>query len=163
MASAGPILVTSDSPEDTDEEEEEEYKYKGPDDLFDAQADAKDEAFYSARSPETSDAVLSCPQCFRVVCMDCQQHERYENQYRAMFVMGITVDWNDNNRLRYDDARQGLIRTGTGSTRTGSKESTGTGGEWYYAVSCANCQTQVAALDMKDEVYHFFGCVASTS
>ena len=44
--------------------------------------------------PRTSDAVLSCPRCFTTVCMDCQQHERYANQFRAMFVMNIGVDWN---------------------------------------------------------------------
>jgi E2F-associated phosphoprotein len=32
----------------------------------------------------------------------------------------------------------------------------------YYTVCCANCQTQVAALDMTDEVYHFYGCLASS-
>jgi hypothetical protein len=44
--------------------------------------------------PRTSDAILSCPRCFTTVCMDCQQHERYANQFRAMFVMNIGVDWN---------------------------------------------------------------------
>jgi hypothetical protein len=31
----------------------------------------------------------------------------------------------------------------------------------YYTVCCASCQTTVASLDMTDEVYHFYGCVAS--
>jgi hypothetical protein len=35
------------------------------------------------------------------------------------------------------------------------------GSEYYYQTVCANCQTQVAALDMTDEVYHFYGCLAS--
>lgn len=34
-------------------------------------------------------------------------------------------------------------------------------GEYYYTVTCANCQTQVAVLDPVQEVYHFTGCVAS--
>ena len=51
--------------------------------------------------PRSSDAVLSCPCCFNIVCMDCQKHKRYPNQYRAMFVMGVVVDWN--NILVYDD------------------------------------------------------------
>jgi hypothetical protein len=29
----------------------------------------------SAYHPRNSDAVLSCPCCFQIVCMDCQQHE----------------------------------------------------------------------------------------
>ena len=44
--------------------------------------------------PRKTDAALSCPCCFQIVCMDCQRHERYSNQFRAMFVMNITVDWN---------------------------------------------------------------------
>jgi hypothetical protein len=31
----------------------------------------------------------------------------------------------------------------------------------YYTVCCASCQTTVASLDMTDEVYHFYGCLAS--
>ncbi len=42
-----------------------------------------------------------------VVCMDCQRHQRNLNQYRAMFVMGINVDWQ--NRLIYNDVQQALI------------------------------------------------------
>ena len=34
-----------------------------------------------------SDAILSCPLCFTTLCIDCQQHDTYDNQFRAMFVM----------------------------------------------------------------------------
>ena len=51
--------------------------------------------------PRNSDAVLSCPCCFAIVCMDCQRHVRYANQFRAMFVMNIGVSWHK--RLRWDD------------------------------------------------------------
>ena len=43
--------------------------------------------------PRNTDAVLSCPYCFHIVCMDCQRHTSYKNQYRAMFVMNILVRW----------------------------------------------------------------------
>ena len=33
--------------------------------------------------PRNSDAVLSCPCCFNIVCMDCQRHQKYINQFRA--------------------------------------------------------------------------------
>jgi len=46
-----------------------------------------------ALKPRSSDAVLSCPCCFHILCMDCQRHEKYSNQYRAMFVIDIAVDW----------------------------------------------------------------------
>ena len=38
-----------------------------------------------------SDAALSCPACFTLVCVDCQQHAKYKTQYRAMFVMNCTA------------------------------------------------------------------------
>lgn len=39
------------------------------------------------RSSHKSDALLSCPLCFTTLCIDCQQHAVYDNQFRAMFVM----------------------------------------------------------------------------
>jgi len=168
-----------------------------------------------ALKPRHSDAVLSCPCCFNIVCMDCQRHERYADQYRAMFVMGIAVKWTD--RLRYDDTVRGLVpvvessaatatpvapspssrsapdhaaargaaaaaarKTGGGGTLSSSnvvppdpvsapsQEEDGrlaageSGRPYYYKVCCAGCETQVAALDMTDEVYHFYGCLASS-
>jgi len=140
--------------------------------------------------PRNSDAVLSCPCCFNIVCMDCQRHERYANQFRAMFVMGIEVDWE--HRLIHNG--QALVRyelpspiqtadnaTSSSSTVTTScssivapdcqqfKKKNSMAGvtfadshpEYYYAVSCASCHTMVAALDMADEVYHFYDCLAS--
>ncbi|CAG0883887.1 unnamed protein product [Cyprideis torosa] len=40
-----------------------------------------------------SDAVLNCPCCMGMVCLDCQRHEIYSNQYRAMFVFNCKVDF----------------------------------------------------------------------
>lgn len=39
-----------------------------------------------------TDAILSCPCCFHMVCMDCQKHVKY-NQFRAMFVQNCVVDF----------------------------------------------------------------------
>ncbi|XP_042211413.1 E2F-associated phosphoprotein-like isoform X2 [Homarus americanus] len=39
-----------------------------------------------------SDAVLNCPACLTTLCMDCQRHAIYHNQYRAMFVFNCNVD-----------------------------------------------------------------------
>jgi hypothetical protein len=133
--------------------------------------------------PRHSDAVLSCPCCFNIVCMDCQKHKRYANQYRAMFVMGVVVDWN--HVLVYDGVHQALVSkeepnaieleeshsNNWGDPSVAHGESTFPGntamlrakkGE-YYAVECASCRTQVAALDMTDEVYYFHGCLESSS
>lgn len=42
-----------------------------------------------------SDAVLNCPACLTTLCMDCQRHAIYNNQYRAMFVFNCSVDWSE--------------------------------------------------------------------
>jgi E2F-associated phosphoprotein len=133
-----------------------------------------------ALKPRNSDAVLSCPYCFHIVCMDCQQHEYYKNQYRAMFVMGVIVRWDL--KLRYDPLNRCLIPIASSSDvvraehSIPNRENDSTsindiiGNDdrdkmdddvVYYTVCCANCQTTVAALEMADEVYHFSGCLAS--
>jgi hypothetical protein len=107
--------------------------------------------------PRTSDAVLSCPCCFAIVCMDCQQHERFKNQFRAMFVMNIGVEWN--HELIYSDKSKTLIDKPPIPSHHVPLEDPQE--QVYYSVHCSTCRTQVAALDMGDEVYHFFGCLAS--
>ena len=112
--------------------------------------------------PRDSDAVLSCPCCFTIVCMDCQQHETYQNQYRAMFVMNICLT----HKLIYDTHSKQLVELTTTTTTTTQSKPMALDGddtaEVYYSVHCLQCKTQVAALDMKEEVYHFFGCLASS-
>ena len=146
-------------------------------------ASGRNQSLVDVIKPRNSDAVLSCPCCFNIVCMDCQKHKRYANQYRAMFVMGIVVDWN--HVLVYDDVGRALVSKTNG--RSSHHEGRGHGDEEpladaaggygygnddralragdgeYYAVECATCRTQVAALDMSDEVYHFHGCLESSS
>lgn len=138
-----------------------------------------------AYKPRNTDPVLSCPCCFNLLCMDCQRHAKYSNQYRAMFVMGIIVDWHT--RLVYDEQRQHLQKRVSMNIATPAnlnnqkivptfaddsnvdcvEEGQSKGGIPYYdegeyfLVQCADCRTEVAALDMKDEVYHFHGCLES--
>lgn len=133
--------------------------------------------------PRTSDAILSCPRCFNIVCMDCQKHERFANQYRAMFVMNIGVDWNK--RIVYDDAVGGLKLDSVAGAARGGEDNNAPmqldnaddatlpdtvphdsigheKEELYYSVHCSYCQWELAALDMEDEIYYFFGCIASS-
>jgi hypothetical protein len=134
--------------------------------------------------PRHSDAVLSCPCCFNIVCMDCQKHKRYANQYRAMFVMGVIVDWN--HILVYDKTHRALVskiveqnaieieeeprelhdpaeRNGESSLHGNNNEVLLAKDGEYYAVECVTCRTQLAALDMTDEIYYFHGCLESSS
>lgn len=38
-----------------------------------------------------SDAQLSCPLCFTTVCLECQRHALYFNQFRAVTGINIAV------------------------------------------------------------------------
>ena len=80
-----------------------------------------------------SDAVLSCPACFGLICLDCQRHEAFGNQWRAMFAQNVRVLTEE--RLT-----------------VGSDVSAG---EWYHKVLCDYCEVDVGVRD-QDEVYHFF-------
>ena len=129
--------------------------------------------------PRYSDAILSCPCCFTTVCMDCQQHVQYKNQYRAMFVMNIEVHWDT--LYSYDDDQQQLVpkqahppgqkRSEMSSPQDPSNEQSqriqqdnnDESKDVYYSVHCIQCKTQVAALCMHDQIYHFFDCVATAA
>lgn len=39
----------------------------------------------------STDAVLNCPCCMSMLTMDCQRHERYNTQYRAMLVFNCKI------------------------------------------------------------------------
>ncbi|XP_071283014.1 E2F-associated phosphoprotein isoform X2 [Agelaius tricolor] len=106
-----------------------------------------------------SDAVLNCPACMITLCLDCQRHESYKTQYRAMFVMNCVV--NKEEILKY---RKKVKRS---KKRKHSKEidsiqSNQEEEEIYHPVLCTECSTEVAVMD-KDEVFHFFNVLASHS
>ncbi|KAG5265587.1 hypothetical protein AALO_G00244130 [Alosa alosa] len=122
----------------------------------------------------SSDAVLNCPSCMTTLCLDCQRHEKYRTQYRAMFVMNCDV--NKEEILRYKapqkkqkqtrkkrkhdqtDTEPEAAQPGTTDSRLGGMDED----EIYHPVLCTECSTEVAVYD-KDEVYHFFNILASHS
>lgn len=115
----------------------------------------------------SSDAILNCPACMITLCLDCQRHEKYRTQYRAMFVMNCTVKRDE--VLRYKPQKD--IKHGSRKRRRGQKETaeeeipdpTPAGmdaDEVYHPVQCSECSTEVAVFD-KDEVYHFFNILSS--
>lgn len=61
---------------------------EAPPEFYDPEADDKEEARMTRlRQGRASDAILSCPGCFTTLCIECQQHDRYDDQFRAMLVM----------------------------------------------------------------------------
>lgn len=110
-----------------------------------------------------SDAVLNCPACFAVVCLDCQRHETYPDQYRAMFVLNCNVD--QTQKLKFPLSKKAAKKKrskggggGAGSESLGREDADDA--EDYNPVKCEACSTEIAVFD-KDEVYHFFNIVAS--
>lgn len=102
----------------------------------------------------SSDAVLNCPACFTVLCLDCQRHEVYNTQYRAMFVVNCTV--NTEQKLKFPVKGKGKKgKGGKGKVVTDPNSD-------YHPVMCDNCKSEVAMYD-QDEVYHFFNVVSSHS
>ena len=90
----------------SDEEEPNRNRRKLSNDelLYNPDADEEDEKWMASQSKshkkaKMSDAVLNCPACMTVICVDCQRHATYQHQYRAMFTMNCTVD--SENVLKY--------------------------------------------------------------
>ncbi|XP_028293007.1 E2F-associated phosphoprotein [Gouania willdenowi] len=116
----------------------------------------------------SSDAVLNCPACMSTLCLDCQRHEKYRTQYRAMFVMNCTVQSGEVLRYRHtlDGKKRG--KKGKKKRRRGGAPPPPSPPpppgsdleELYHPVHCSECSTEVGVLD-KDEVYHFFNILAS--
>lgn len=115
-----------------------------------------------------SDAVLNCPGCMSLLCLDCQRHATYSHQYRAMFVMNCTPDMTEvlhhtmltkkkksNKRKRPQTEGQG-----DNCTSSSANDLTDDDVEVYHPVRCDLCKTEVAVYD-KDEVFHFFNILSS--
>lgn len=115
-----------------------------------------------------SDAILNCPACMTTLCLDCQRHDKYRTQYRAMFVMNCSVKRDEVLRYKTEQEKKQRNRKRRRGQKTESAVDeapapTPAGmdaDEVYHPVQCTECCTEVAVFD-KDEVYHFFNILAS--
>ncbi|KAI6647326.1 hypothetical protein LOD99_12322 [Oopsacas minuta] len=108
----------------------------------------------SAKNIPKSDAILSCPGCMVTLCIDCQQHDLYKDQFRAMFVMHCRIE--EGEILKYKKKKQKKKfkrREEMGSTEAVEYDV-------YQPVKCGSCQTEVGVFD-EDEVYHFYNVLPS--
>ncbi|KAF9546478.1 hypothetical protein EC957_009691 [Mortierella hygrophila] len=125
-----------------------------------------------------TDAILSCPMCLTQLCFDCQQHETYTHQFRAMFVEHCRVV--ENERLRFPNVpkKANNHNKSKKASKSGSSLSTSLQGSTaaqsevqefkpsvyddqdavYNPVVCEICNTKVALMD-QDEVFHFFNII----
>ncbi|XP_074146723.1 E2F-associated phosphoprotein [Sminthopsis crassicaudata] len=177
------IYFDSDS-EDEDTEisqvnkKKKQYRIPTNDELlYDPEKDNKDQAWVDARrrgyhclgmklshqqqAVPNSDAVLNCPACMTTLCLDCQRHEYYKTQYRAMFVMNCSV--NREEVLRYKSSVNKKRRWGHKKMKSDDEDNSTVqpeNVEVYHPVKCTECSTEVAVFD-KNEIFHFFNVLAS--
>jgi hypothetical protein len=111
--------------------EEEQWKKKWKNKFANL---ASQELTAKNREISTTQAILSCPGCFCLICDECQRHEKQFNRWRALEAIDCTIG----DETIYDS------------------ETT-----YYRKVFCTNCGTQVGAID-EEEVYHFFGILPSS-
>ncbi|XP_072284357.1 E2F-associated phosphoprotein [Pyxicephalus adspersus] len=179
------VYFDSDSEEEDEQGKKQKKKHKhkvltNDDLLYDPDEDDRDQEWVDTqrrryrnmqkkRQPHTqqttlpnSDAILNCPACMTTLCLDCQRHESYKTQYRAMFVMNCTV--NKNEVLKFPEQPMKHRRRNPKKLKTQSADSASetqnTETQMYHPVKCNECSTEVAVYD-KEEVYHFFNVLAS--
>ncbi|KAI8909660.1 E2F-associated phosphoprotein-domain-containing protein, partial [Gorgonomyces haynaldii] len=100
------------------------------DELYDEEEDDLNQEYVDQITTRES-PILCCPLCFTTVCRDCQEHEEYKNQFRAMFV--------ENVRVLFDQVLKAESSV-------------------YHPVRCLECECEIGVY--QDEVYHFFHVIA---
>ncbi|TPX62252.1 hypothetical protein PhCBS80983_g00452 [Powellomyces hirtus] len=139
------------------------------DDLFyDPGADSDDEQWLQTRILKTRisktslpapSATLACPLCMTPLCHECQQHDLYETQFRAMFFENCVVDHGVQQRFpgpRKKGAHQQRKRKLGGGVADDDDDDDDA---VFWPVRCEICTTQVGVMD-KEEVVHFFNVIA---
>lgn len=124
--------------------------------LYDPKSDENDEKWAESQrlsaktytKAPSSDATLNCPACMALLCLDCQRHDIYRTQYRAMFVFNCRVDFTQ--KFRFKDKHK----------KRNDNQKTAEEVDNYYCVFCGQCNSEVAVYD-QEEVYHFFSVLAS--
>ncbi|KAK0573810.1 hypothetical protein LWI29_013939 [Acer saccharum] len=137
--------------------DDDEIDYSVKPEFYDPEVDAKDEKWaQKVRKGRQSDAVLSCPVCFTTLCLECQRHEKYVSQYRAIFVVNCKIG---NGQVLEISAKP---KKGKRRRESSESEEATAVAEACKPVCCCICSTNVGIIDM-DEVYHFFNVLPSES
>ncbi|KAI3889716.1 hypothetical protein MKX03_007738 [Papaver bracteatum] len=140
--------------------DDDEIDYTVKPEFYDPKLDNKDELWVQKeRKGRDSDAVLTCPACFTTLCLECQRHEKYLTQYRAIFVVNCKIKINQvlrpSNQKPKTSNKRGRDRDGVDEVGVSTKET-------FKPVCCVVCSTEVGVID-DDEVYHFFNVLPSES
>ncbi|KAJ4838859.1 hypothetical protein Tsubulata_010893 [Turnera subulata] len=149
----------NDSPTNSQQtvSDDDEIDYSVKPEFYDSGLDEKDEEWVkSKRKGHDSDAVLSCPACFTTLCLECQRHEKYLTQYRAIFVVNCKIG---SNRVQDSSKTSKQCKR---SRQSDVSKAAQEDQEAVKSVFCSICSTEVGVLD-EDEVYHFFNVLPSES
>ncbi|GFS56071.1 e2F-associated phosphoprotein [Trichonephila inaurata madagascariensis] len=133
---------------DMDDEDEKWMNEKRRSYIFPASKENSDQKL---KPLPNSDAVLNCPACLSLLCMDCQRHEIYKSQFRAMFVNNCKVV--NTETLTYPKKKRKFKKENADGTSSCEKEV-------FNPVRCSVCNTEVGVYDA-EEIYHFFNVLAS--
>merc|ERR1712130_505020 len=151
-----------DSSDEEEDSSDRRKKLTNDELLYDPEADEDDAkwmAEHSSKKADGSDAVLNCPACLTVICVDCQRHEKYHTQYRAMFVLNCKI--NDKEVLRYKkkkrktrNRKKEKIQDRRRKSRSRSRslnrasDATDTDAEdLYHPVTCKICDSELGVFD----------------
>lgn len=138
--------------------DDDEIDYSVKPEFYDPSLDDKDELWVQKRRKgRNSDAVLSCPACFTTLSLECQRHEKYVTQYRAVFATNCKIGSDQVLQQNNPKPTAGKRGRKSGGSEAGSARS-----ETFYKVTCSACSTEVGVID-EEEVYHFFNVLPSES
>ena len=151
--------------------------------FLDPGADDLDEAWVLEQcGGRRSDAILSCPGCLTTLCVDCQQHAKFPNQWRAMFVMNCLIGSGKAASAAPTDRRgasagekRRLEEEGPGDTAPSMGVGGADGGAEAAQAEqpvppapgerpllCEVCDTEVGTVDEED-ICHFFNVFPSNA
>ncbi|XP_071701306.1 uncharacterized protein [Rutidosis leptorrhynchoides] len=135
--------------EETVVSDDDVIDYSVKPEFYDPNLDDKDQLWVQKkRKGQYSDAVLCCPACFTTLCLECQRHEKYVTQYRAVFVVNCKTKIShvsEEGSLKRKRVKKGGNSADVGSTKP---------------VCCSVCETEVGVID-EDEIYHFYNVLPS--
>ncbi|KAJ4456849.1 putative e2f-associated phosphoprotein [Paratrimastix pyriformis] len=119
--------------------------------LYDPAADDADEKWVQKHlgADIKTDAVLNCPSCFTPLSYACQRHEKFQNQFRAIFVLNCLIDRSTS--LIYNEETQEHLSAAPPGTPSD---------QVYFNVSCAHCGERVGVVD-SEEIFVFYNVFPS--
>ncbi|KAK8799481.1 hypothetical protein WA158_006030 [Blastocystis sp. Blastoise] len=159
----------------TDKEKQECNELKlnmKKDDFYDDKIDDKNTEWIKknriiSKGKFKSDATLSCPGCFQIICYECQRHEKYVSQFRSVIAFHTRVDIYQN--LTYQNGQYKQVPKS--STRNNWKDpsinsinnnniNNDYNNDYFYfhPVYCEECETEIGVQD-SNGMYIFYNII----